>query len=94
MALSSTSLMVAGFFAVEATFITATAAFVLNAAVGMALSLGLSYAAKALSGTPAAGDTTSHFSAQGHAIERRRHAALVFNWATASRRGRWSMSIP
>src|SRR5664279_4276252 len=38
---------------------------IVSSAVGIVASIGLSYAAKALSGTPAAADTTSHFSAQG-----------------------------
>lgn len=61
-----TALGVAAYLGIEAGFIASAGAFLLNAAVGVAASLGLSYAAKALTGTPAAAsNASSHFSTQG-----------------------------
>jgi hypothetical protein len=59
-----TGLAVAAFLGLESTFVAGAIAFGLNAAVGLVASLGLNYAVKALSGTPAAADS-QHFSAQG-----------------------------
>jgi hypothetical protein len=59
-----TGLAVAAFLGLESTFVAGAIAFGLNAAIGLAASLGLNYAMKALAGTPAAADA-QHFSAQG-----------------------------
>jgi hypothetical protein len=54
-------------FLLAGTFLegSAIAVGVVAAGLGIAASIGLNYAVKALSGTAAAADTTSHFSAQG-----------------------------
>ena len=62
-----TSAAVATFLVVEATFLTSAIAFGLNAAVGVAASLGLSFAAKALAGNKneSASSAADHFGVQG-----------------------------
>src|SRR4051812_12869291 len=61
-----TSAAVAAFLAVEATVFTAAAATALNIGVGIAASMALSYAAKAIAGDPTQALTkTDNFGVQG-----------------------------